>query len=170
MEIQKQAEQFGWQMASQDLPWYHVTPHKLPYGTKITPGGGQSPFTKNFSGVSSDSGGVRGDHVYVTGPNNVGAWLEEMLNTRRRNRGPGLRTPVFVYEVGLDEMEMGQEGLGGNLGYTVPKATAYDVIGRGRLNDAGDYVPEPNDPDAVDDPYKNAQGGDTPVNWMGLDW
>jgi len=51
--------------------WFHISPHDLPEGTALTPGGGESPYLDTYALGGFD--GVQ-DHVWMDRLENVGGW------------------------------------------------------------------------------------------------
>jgi len=57
--------------AGTNQSWFHISPHDLPEGTALTPGGGKSPYLDTYALGGFD--GVQ-NHVWMDRLENVGGW------------------------------------------------------------------------------------------------
>ena len=57
--------------AGANQSWFHISPHDLPEGTVLTPGGGESPYLDTYAHGGFD--GVQ-KHVWMDRLENVGGW------------------------------------------------------------------------------------------------
>ena len=133
---------YGWRMGPEPtarlaMPqggWYHASPHELPVGTVLTPGGGPTQYDRFYDRTDQDRSG----HV----------WVDTLRNVKRRWADPD----HFIYQVEphadpqLFQRQVGRGmSVGGEDGYTVPGATITKVV-RGhtaaRLGGANGDLPE----------------------------
>ena len=110
-----------WRVAA-DQKWYHASPHDLPVGTVLTPGGGASQYDDWYHGMGIDD---RSAHVWVDSPRGV----------RKKWSDP----EHFIYEVQPHEAPQAWKTtlpsgvtIEGDQGYTAPAATITKVIRPGR--------------------------------------
>ena len=98
--------------------WYHASPHELPVGTVLTPGGGQTQYDRFYDRTDQDRAG----HV----------WVDSLRNVKRRWSDPD----HFIYQVEPHaepqafQRQVGQMLVSGEDGYTVPGATISKVVRR----------------------------------------
>jgi ribosomal protein S18 acetylase RimI-like enzyme len=113
-----------WRVAATEKgKWYHASPHELPVGTVLTPGGGESQYKDTFYKRIQDAD-TRRQHV----------WVDTLKNVRRRWSDP----EHHIYEVEPHEepqlwWDTNHNGVtvGGEHGYTVPAATIKRLVRRG---------------------------------------
>lgn len=93
-----------------DREWFHVSPHQLPVGTVLKPGGGESPYGKGFY-KRKDRAGLAG---YV--------WMEPYSDSAQSWSGR------YLYRVEPD----GEPELAGGYGWRAPGARVVEQLQRTR--------------------------------------
>lgn len=120
--------------ATESGKWYHVSPHRLPDGTVLTPGGGKSPWGEDWYGPGTGREGEQ-NHVWI----GDGEWMQNHGFTDQE------RMP-YVYEVEPSGTPRHYYPDRPQAGYVVPSARITRMVSdegdtEGSYNPSIDHLP-----------------------------